>query len=64
MAGAFLVAINSKYAVYGWVCFLLANIVMIVFSVESGLYGILCQQLIFMGASVLGLWKSNDAKKT
>jgi uncharacterized membrane protein YhhN len=61
--GAFLVAINGKYASYGWVSFLLANIVMIGFAIESGLYGILCQQVVFMGTSVLGLWRSNDAKK-
>jgi nicotinamide riboside transporter PnuC len=58
MAGAFLVAINGKYAPHGWICFLLANIVMIAFSVESGLYGILCQQIVFMATSLLGLWRS------
>lgn len=63
IAGAFLVAINGKYASYGWTCFLLANMVMIGFAVESGLYGILCQQLVFMVTSVLGLWKSNSAKR-
>jgi uncharacterized membrane protein YhhN len=63
ITGAFLVAINGKYASYGWICFLLANMVMIGFAVESGLYGILCQQLVFMVTSVLGLWKSNSAKR-
>ena len=63
IAGAFLVALNGKYASYGWICFLLANMVMIGFAVESGLYGILCQQLVFMVTSVLGLWKSNSAKR-
>ena len=63
MAGAFLVALNGKYASYGWVSFLLANIVMIGFAVESSLYGILCQQVVFMGTSVLGLWRSSGAKK-
>lgn len=63
IAGAFLVAINGKYASYGWLCFLMANMVMIGFAMESGLYGILTQQLVFMATSMLGLWRSNSAKK-
>lgn len=62
IAGAFLVAINGKYASYGWLCFLMANMVMIGFAMESGLYGILTQQLVFMATSMLGLWRSNSAK--
>ena len=55
--------INGKYGAYGWVCLLLENMIMIGFSVASGLYGILCQRVVFMATSVLGLWRSNGAKK-
>lgn len=58
IAGAFLVAINGKYAGYGWICFLMANMVMIGFAIESNLYGILTQQIVFLATSVLGLWRS------
>ncbi|MBU3640971.1 hypothetical protein [Polynucleobacter sp. Fuers-14] len=63
IGGAFLVAINGRYASYGWICFLMANMVMIGFAVESGLYGILTQQVVFMATSVIGLWRSSTCLK-
>ena len=63
IAGAFLVAINGKYASYGWICFLLANMMMIGFAVESNLYGILTQQIVFLATSVLGLWRSSPPQR-
>lgn len=64
MVGAFLVAINGRYAAYGWISFLIANMVMIGFAIEEGFYGLLTQQIVFLLTSALGLWKSNTVKRT
>lgn len=58
LAGAYLVATHSQsVAVAGWLAFLAANVAMIGFAVSIKRYGLLLQQVGFMGSSLLGLSK-------
>lgn len=55
LLGAFLLATKSRLSRYGWVAFLVANIVMIVFAYAISRHGLLIQQLGFMGTSLYGM---------
>ena len=56
LAGAYLLAFAFDGSRYGWVAFLLANIAVIAFARGIRAYGLLTQQLGFMGSSLLGLY--------
>jgi hypothetical protein len=56
LSGAYLLASAIDFSRYGWVLFLLANFVVIAFAWGIRAYGLLTQQLGFMGSSMLGLF--------
>ena len=56
--GALLLATHTKASRYGWLAFLAANIVLLAYFANSGLYGLVVQQIAFTGTSVLGIWWS------
>jgi hypothetical protein len=58
LIGAFLLATHSRVSRYGWLAFLAANIAMIGFALGIQRYGLLVQQLGFMGTSMLGIYRA------
>jgi hypothetical protein len=58
MLGAALLASHGPRARFGWLCFLLANVCLIAWSVRVAAHGLLLQQLVFSCTSVLGLKRS------
>ncbi len=55
LLGAFLLATHSRVSRYGWVAFLIGNIVMLVFAFSIMRMGLLVQQIGFLGTTILGL---------
>lgn len=53
--GAYLLATHSQFSRYGWYFFLSANVAMILFAYSIDRYGLLTQQIGFLGTSLLGL---------
>lgn len=64
MFGALIIANQGRRVYLGWCAFIAANVFSIGFAINAEHYGILTQQLFFLGTSVLGLWRSNGAKRT
>lgn len=58
LLGAFLLATHTRLSRYGWLAFFAANLAMIVFALGIDRYGLLVQQIGFMGTSVLGLYRA------
>lgn len=58
LAGAFLLASNTRVSRYGWVGFLLANFLMLGFGILGGHWGLLTQQVGFTATSILGIHRS------
>ncbi|CAM5562529.1 hypothetical protein [Eoetvoesiella caeni] len=58
LAGAFLLATNSRFSPYGWIAFLIANIAMIILAASLDRFGLLGQQIGFMGTSLLGIYRT------
>lgn len=58
LLGSFLLATHTQVSRYGWVAFLIANIAMVLFAYAIGRYGLLVQQVGFMGTSALGLYRA------
>ena len=58
LLGAFLLATNSRISRYGWIAFLVANVLMVALALSIGRHGLLLQQLGFTATSVLGLYRS------
>lgn len=58
LLGACVLATHTRFSRYGWLAFLGANVVMIAFALEIGRYGLLVQQVGFMGTSLLGLYRA------
>ena len=58
LAGAFVLATNTRFSRYGWLAFLAANVAMIGFAVGIGRYGLLAQQAGFMLTSLLGIYRA------
>lgn len=56
--GALLLALNSDISHYGWLAFLIANLVMIVFAWRIDRYGLLVQQLGFTCTTLLGIYRA------
>ncbi len=55
LLGAYLLATHSRVSRYGWLAFLAANVAMMIFALGIERYGLLVQQVGFMGTSLLGL---------
>jgi hypothetical protein len=58
LAGAFLLATNSRISRYGWIGFLFANFFMLGFAIAGGHWGLLTQQVGFTATSILGIYRS------
>lgn len=58
LLGAFLLATHTRASRYGWLAFFAANVAMIAFALGIDRYGLLVQQLGFMGTSILGLYRA------
>lgn len=58
LLGAFLLATHTRVSRYGWLAFLAANVAMIGFAFGIERYGLLVQQLGFMGTSLLGIYRA------
>lgn len=58
LLGAFLLATHTRLSRYGWLAFFAANLAMIAFALGIDRYGLLVQQIGFMGTSVLGLYRA------
>ena len=61
LAGAFLLATHSRVSRYGWLTFLASNFVMVCFALSIHRYGLLVQQLGFMGTTFLGIYRAGFA---
>lgn len=55
LLGAYLLATHGRFARYGWIAFMGANLAMGAFALAIGAHGLLLQQLGFAGTSALGL---------
>ena len=55
LAGAFLVATNSRLSKWGWICFLMSNVGWICYAVSTHANGLLLQQLGFTATSMYGI---------
>ncbi len=53
--GALLLALNAPESKYGWVLFAVSNVAWVGFSISKRMYGLLAQQLVFTGTSLLGI---------
>lgn len=58
LLGSFLLATHTQVSRYGWIAFLIANIATALFAYSIGRYGLLVQQVGFMGTSALGLYRA------
>lgn len=58
LAGAFMLAFNTRVSKYGWLFFLMANFCMIGFAVIGGFTGLLIQQIGFTASSLIGIYRS------
>ena len=58
LLGSYLLATQTRMSRYGWVVFLAANVSMIMFAFGIEHYGLLVQQVGFMGSSLLGLYRA------
>lgn len=55
VGGAWLLATTGKRAAYGWLLFLGANCLWIAFALQTGLWGLLAQQLVLTCISLKGI---------
>jgi hypothetical protein len=58
IAGAYLLAFQCKWSRYGWALFFGANLANIVFALLLGRYPFLVSQVVFVGSSLLGMYRS------
>lgn len=58
LAGAYLLATNTRISRWGWFGFTLANVFAMTFALRAGHHGLFVQQLGFMGSSLLGMYRS------
>lgn len=58
LAGALLLALNTRHSRYGWFGFLVANFVMIGFALLGQHWGLLTQQIGFTLTSLIGIYRS------
>lgn len=57
IAGALSLAMNVSWSAYGWLCFLLSNIAWIAFAYRTRVLGLLIMQMVFMGTSLMGIYR-------
>lgn len=57
LLGAYLLATNTALSQYGWLAFFIANVAMISYAYGIKSYGLLTQQVGFLGSSLLGLYR-------
>ena len=57
LLGAGLLASQTRHARWGWLAFLLANLLLICWALRMQAMGLLVQQLGFTATSVLGLYR-------
>ncbi|WP_338924098.1 nicotinamide mononucleotide transporter (plasmid) [Pseudomonas silesiensis] len=57
IAGALLVASNTRYSPWGWLSFLISSTCMAGFAGLTGAYGLLLLECCFFLTNVLGLWR-------
>ncbi|HEY0843415.1 hypothetical protein [Methylotenera sp.] len=55
--GSLLLALNIRYSNWGWVLFLISNIFWIVYSLAENQSPICLQNSIFIGTSLLGIYR-------
>lgn len=58
LAGAALLALNTRISRWGWVAFLASNVLMLVMAASLGLRGVFLMQAGFTFTSLLGIWRS------
>jgi uncharacterized membrane protein YhhN len=58
LIGASLLATHGRVAKYGWLCFLVANVIFIGWALRIDAYGLLAQQAGFTLTSMLGIFRS------
>jgi hypothetical protein len=58
LLGAFLLATHTSASRYGWWAFFVANLAMVVFAIGIERYGLLVQQMGFVGTSLLGIYRA------
>lgn len=61
LAGALLLAMNTKWSAWGWIAFLASNAAWIGFAAAKQAPGLLIQQLGFTATSLLGLYRWRKA---
>lgn len=63
--GAFLIALNIRISGWGFVLFLLANMIWIVYGIKTGAMGLVMNQIFFTATSLIGIyrWLFYTAKK-
>lgn len=57
VAGALLLASNTSWSRYGWTLFLVSNMFWIGYAVMGDAHGLLLQQAVFTGTSLLGVYR-------
>lgn len=64
MIGAVLVAGHSKASLYGWLLWIVSNILWILFSLQMATFGLLAQQAFFLAVNAWGVYRhlKADAK--
>lgn len=62
LAGAFLLAANTRVSALGWICFLCANFCMIGLAIGLERFGFLLQQVGFTASSLLGIYRAGLLK--
>lgn len=55
--GALLLATNTRWSPFGWVVFLASNVFWIGYAMASHAEGLLAQQFVFTGTSLLGVYR-------
>lgn len=54
--GAYLLARNNSLSRWGWVAFLVSNGFWIAYGLATAQFGLLMQQIVFTGTSLLGVY--------
>jgi hypothetical protein len=58
MLGAVVLATHSRISRWGWVAFLVSNVLLIALTASIGRWGLLAMQLGYLGTSVLGIFRA------
>lgn len=58
LVGAYLLAFRNRVSHWGWVAFLVSNVLMMVLASSAHLWGLFAMQLGFMGSSLIGIYRA------